>query len=63
LIYFKLHFAGVLNDFFVFDPASITWIKLDNNIAGQPPNTVYNLGFAALGGKIYVHAGLDFSGD
>ena len=45
-----------LGDFFAFDFASVTWI-VPPAAAGLSPPPRYGHGFAAAGGRLYVHGG------
>ena len=56
-------FSVALNDFFAFDPASMTWTRLDSKIKGPALGPAYGAGFVELKGKLYTHGGASFSGD
>ena len=46
-----------LNDLFAFDLDNLAWIDLSIPIAGTPPQSRSEPGFAEAGGKLYVHGG------
>jgi hypothetical protein len=52
----------VYNDLHAFDPLTLTWAELSAGAAGTPPSARLGHGLAALGGRIYVHAGYVESG-
>ena len=54
--------AGVLNDFYEFDPANMTWTNLSNIVSGVLPGPRCSFGFASAGGKIFVFGGESLEG-
>lgn len=52
----------VLNDLFVFDIDTITWIELTTSVSGAPPLPRFSLGFTAAGGRLYLQGGSDTIG-
>ena len=54
--------AGLLNDFYMYEPANITWTDLSVAVSGIPPSPRDGLGFTFAGGKIYVHGGFGSNG-
>ena len=46
-----------LDDFFVYDPVSLTWTNLSSNVRGDPPFAREAHGFTSMGGKLYLHGG------
>jgi hypothetical protein len=42
---------------FKFDPSAMTWKDLSSAVTGPSPLPRNSHGFAAAGGKLYVHAG------
>ena len=55
--------SGYLKDLYVYDPAAQSWTDLSNAAAGAPPSPRVGLGFAAAGGRLYVHAGYGEGGE
>ena len=55
--------AGGLNDLHVYDPAAGAWTDLSAALSGTPPSRRRLHGFTSAGGKLYVHGGLDLSGN
>jgi hypothetical protein len=49
--------AGIVATLFKLDPSAMTWSDLSSAITGPSPPPRYGHGFAAAGGKLYVHAG------
>jgi hypothetical protein len=49
--------AGPLNDMHVFDPASMTWTDLSNNMIGELPPARRFPGFTSAGGRLFVLGG------
>ncbi len=45
-------------DLHVYDPVAMTWEDLSAAASGTPPAARCLHGFAALGGKLYVHGGV-----
>ena len=43
----------------MFDPVTMAWTDLSDAASGVPPTARYNHGFTSVGGKLYVHGGLD----
>ncbi len=52
-----------LQDLHVYDPATMAWTNLSTAASGTPPSGRESMGFAAAGGKLYVHGGFDDSGE
>ena len=52
-----------LSDLHGFDPALLTWKDLSKPNAGKAPSPRDSFGFAAAGGKIYVHGGENINGE
>ena len=42
---------------FVFDPVELTWSDMSSKISGVAPSPRLGHGFAAAGGKLFVHGG------
>jgi hypothetical protein len=51
------------NDFYVFNPATMTWFDLSGHALGTPPDTRFGHGFKCAGSKLYVHGGSGRSGE
>ena len=51
----------VLNDFFMFDTATVSWINLSPLTIGTVPSVRRSHGFISSGSKLFVHAGLSSS--
>jgi hypothetical protein len=50
--------AGNQRDLYSFDPAAMLWAPLSPAAGSAPsPSERYWYGFAAVGGKLYVHGG------
>ena len=47
----------LLDDLHMYDPAAAAWTDLSAALNGTPPSPRYGHGFAAAGGKLYVHGG------
>ena len=61
-----LRHAGTGNslaDLFLYDPATLAWTDLSALSSGDPPSPRAGHGFASAGGKLYVHGGIDGSGE
>jgi hypothetical protein len=54
--------AEVLNDLFAFDPLTLTWVDLSAGAAGAPPLARAAHSLAALGERLYIHAGFLLTG-
>ncbi len=50
-------------DLHVYDPVTMTWTELSATASGTPPAARCKHGFAAAGGKLYVHGGEGAQGD
>jgi hypothetical protein len=51
--------AGINNDLHAYDPDSMTWYDLSTCAFGTPPSARWGHGFASVGGKLYVHGGIN----
>ncbi len=54
---------GLLADLHVYNPSTRAWTDLSVATAGAPPAARLGHGFAAAGGKLYVHGGWNGSGE
>jgi hypothetical protein len=48
-----------MNDIYRFDPATLEWTDLTHVVTGTVPSRRARMGFAAIGGKLFVHGGED----
>ena len=55
--------AGPLNDMYVLDPVAMAWTNLTDAASGTPPAARSSHGFTFSEGKLYVHGGVDASGN
>ena len=55
--------GSLLQDLHVYDPAAMAWTDLSAAASGTPPSARAYHGFTSAGGKLYVHGGIDGSGE
>ncbi len=53
--------AGLLDDLYSFDPATMTWTLLSAKNDTRRPSARYNHGFTSAGGLLYVHGGSSYN--
>ena len=55
--------AALLSDLHAYDPLAKSWTDLSAAASGTPPSAREAQGFASDGRSLYVHGGLDGSGE
>jgi hypothetical protein len=53
--------AGMLNDLYAFDPVKLTWVDISATAVGTAPERRSAPGLAAVGQRLYIHAGFSES--